>query len=360
MGLFPLQSPQPMEVVIVDDNPVNLMVFSGLVERDPGNRALTFADAREGLEYSRASDPDLYVVDYMMPGMDGIEFVERVRALPGAGRVEVPIVMVTANDDRSVRQKALEVGATDFLNKPVEPEEFLLRVRNMLKLREAYCRISSRAESLAAEVERATAQVKANERDTLYALARAAEYRDPETGAHILRMAHHACLIGERIGLSAGECDCLLQAAPLHDLGKIGTPDQILLKPGALTHEERAVMQQHTTIGWQILRSHVSPILQAGAEIAHSHHEKFDGSGYPLGLSGETIPLRGRIVAVADVLDALTSVRPYKRAWPVDRAREYLLAGSGGHFDPRCVDAIIARWPDALEVMQRFRDPLPA
>ena len=343
-----------MEVLIVDDNEINLEVLSTLVESLPGNHARAFADPRESLAYCSGAEPDLYVVDYLMPGMDGIEFVQRVRALPG--RSEVPIVMVTAADERSIRQRALEAGATDFVSKPVEATEFLVRIRNMLKLRQAYRQLATRAESLAEQVAKRTEEIKANERDTLLALARAAEYRDPETGAHIVRMANYARLIGEHLGMTTQEQDLLQQAAPLHDLGKIGTPDSILLKPGPLTTEERAVMQQHTTIGWQILSSHASPVLQAGALIAHSHHEKFDGSGYPLGRAGESIPLHGRIVAVADVLDALTSVRPYKPAWPIERARGYLVEGCGRHFDPQCVDAILERWDDALEVMHRYAD----
>jgi response regulator RpfG family c-di-GMP phosphodiesterase len=343
-----------VEVLIVDDNPLNLAVFSGLVESVPGHYARTFSDAQESLAYCDGAEPDLYVVDYLMPGMNGIEFVERVRAMPG--RADVPIVMVTAIEDRAIRQKALEAGATDFLSKPVEAQEFLVRMRNMLKLRQAFCRLTSRTESLAAEVARATEQIRANERDTLYALARAAEYRDPETGAHILRMANYARLIGEHLGLSLDEQDLLLQAAPLHDLGKIGTPDHILLKPGPLTDPERAIMKQHTTIGWQILRAHNSPVLQAGAVIAYSHHEKFDGSGYPQGVAGTDIPLHGRIVAVADVLDALTSARPYKPAWPASRARSYLLDNRSSHFDPQCVDAIVERWSEALEIAHRYSD----
>jgi response regulator RpfG family c-di-GMP phosphodiesterase len=343
-----------VKVLIVDDNPVNLVILSGLVESIHSCQAGPFADPHEALADCRESDPDLYVVDYMMPGMNGIEFVERVREIPG--RDDVPIVMVTAMEDRGVRQKALEAGVTDFLSKPVDSQEFLVRVRNMLKLRQAYCRLATRAQMLAAEVLRVTEQVKASERDTLYALARAAEYRDPETGEHILRMASFAGLIGEYLGLPKQEVELLVQAAPLHDLGKIGTPDHILLKTGPLTDAERVVMQQHTTIGWQILRSHASPVLQAGAVIAYSHHEKFDGSGYPLGLAGTNIPLYGRIVAVADVLDALTSARPYKPAWPVAQARAHLLAGRGAHFDPHCVDAIVERWPEALQIMQRFSD----
>lgn len=343
-----------MEVLIVDDNEVNLEVLSSLVRSIPGQNARAFADPAESLAYCDAFEPDLYVVDYMMPGIDGIEFVKRVRARPGRG--EVPIVMVTAAGDRSVRQRALEAGATDFLDKPVDAQEFLVRVRNMLRLREAWRSLTVRADSLAAEVARATEEVRANERDTLYALARAAEYRDPETGAHVLRMAHVTRLIGAQLGLPAAEQELLLQAAPLHDLGKIGTPDHILLKPGPLSDAEWLIMQEHTTIGWQILQSHVSPVLRAGAEIARSHHEKFDGSGYPRRLAGREIPLHGRIVAVADVLDALASTRPYKKAWTTAAAREYLEAQRGRHFDPDCVDALLARWTEAMQIMLRFAD----
>jgi len=343
-----------MDVLIVDDNEINLEVLSSLVNSVPGHRAHAFADPVQSLSYCVRCEPDLYVVDYLMPEIDGIEFVKRVRALPGRG--EVPILMVTAAGDRSVRQRALEAGATDFLAKPVDAQEFLVRMRNMLRLRSAYLSVTRRAESLAAEVANATEQVRANERDTLFALARAAEYRDPETGAHVIRMAHFARLISEQLGASAEEQELILRAAPLHDLGKIGTPDQILLKRGPLTTEERVVMQEHAAIGWRILKSHVSPVLQAGACIAHSHHEKFDGSGYPQRLAGEQIPVHGRIVAVADVLDALTSARPYKPAWTPEAAREYLERERGAHFDPACVDALLSRWPDALEIRQRYAD----
>jgi putative two-component system response regulator len=169
-------------------------------------------------------------------------------------------------------------------------------------------------------------------------------------------MAHYTRLIARELGLGDEEQDVLLQAAPLHDLGKIGIPDAILLKPGPLSAEERTVMQTHATIGWQILGSHTSPILRAGAEIAHSHHEKFDGSGYPRKLAGERIPLHGRIVAVADVFDALTSVRPYKAAWPVEEAKSYLRSQAGAHFDPKCVAGLLNRWDEVEEIMRIHPD----
>ncbi len=196
----------------------------------------------------------------------------------------------------------------------------------------------------------------AQERETIFCLSRAAEYRDPETGAHILRMAHYSRHIARHMGLSVAQQDLLLQAAPMHDIGKVGTPDTILLKPGRLDDAEFAIMKQHAVIGYEILVASSSPLLQAAAEIAHTHHEKFDGSGYPRGLVGEAIPLFGRIVAVADVFDALTSVRPYKKAWSIEQALALLHEGKGKHFDPACVDAFLCEWDEVLKIKQRFVD----
>lgn len=343
-----------MEVVIVDDDPVNLAFYEGLLEQQRDIGLKSFEKAEDAIAYCRKSVPDLLIADYMMPGIDGIECVRRFCALPGCDTV--PVIMVTANSDREVRQRALEVGAADFLSKPVDGQEFCVRVRNMLRLREAYSQIQSKAKLLTAEIARATEKIRANERDTLYALARAAEYRDPETGAHVLRMANYTRLIARQLGFNEEEQDVLLQAAPLHDLGKIGIPDSILLKPGPLSSEERKVMQTHATIGWQILCTHTSPILQAGALIAYSHHERFDGTGYPRALAGEKIPLYGRIVAVADVFDALTSVRPYKDAWPVAAAVSYLKDQAGAHFDPQCVQGLLGCWDEVEETMRAHPD----
>jgi len=196
----------------------------------------------------------------------------------------------------------------------------------------------------------------AREHETLLCLGRAAEHRDPETHEHIIRMSNYSRLIAVRLGLSQEECELLLRAAPLHDIGKIGTPDHILLKPGKLTPQEFEIMKQHTVIGERILANSSSPILRAGAEIAFSHHEKFDGSGYPCGLKGRAISLYGRIVAVADVFDALTSTRPYKKAWDLDRACELLRTNSGKHFDPMCIEAFFDVWDEVLTVKDRYHD----
>jgi response regulator RpfG family c-di-GMP phosphodiesterase len=341
-------------IAIVDDSEINLTLFKHLVAKIGDCEPLLFSDALQGLQWCIENEPDLIIVDYMMPALDGIGFIERFRAAPG--RSEIPVLMITANDDKEVRYEALQKGATDFLTKPVDTVEFRARASIMLALRASQKSMANRNRELAEEVRKATAEIRAREQELLFRMSRAAEFRDPETGAHIQRMAHYSALIAARLGLSAADQELLLQAAPMHDVGKIGIPDYILLKPGRLTPEEFEVMKNHARLGHDLLQNSGSTILQAGAEIAISHHEKFDGSGYPHGLAGEAIPLFGRIVAVADVFDALTSERPYKKAWEFDRARAFLHEGRGQHFDPACVDAFIAAWDDVVAVHERFRD----
>lgn len=338
----------------VDDNEVNLAVFRAVVGRIEGVTVETFAVPAQALERAIALLPDLILLDYMMPDIDGLEFMRRLSALPGGGAV--PVVMVTADRESDVRYRALAMGARDFLTKPIDKAELTVRVRNLLALHAAEIQLRDRATWLAAEVKKATAGILAREREAILRLARAAEYRDPETGAHLVRMSRYTRLIAERLGLPAAEQDLLLEAAPMHDIGKIGIPDAVLLKPGRLTDDEFAVMKQHTAIGRDILHDSPAPLLQCAAAIALAHHEKFDGSGYPQGLAGTAIPLYGRIVAVADVFDALTSERPYKMAWPLARAREFLRAEAGRHFDPDCVAAFLSAWDEVRAIHDRDRD----
>jgi putative two-component system response regulator len=264
--------------------------------------------------------------------------------------------MVTADHERNTRYSALDAGATDFLTKPIDGREFRARVRNMLAIQRSRKIIADRAQWLEQEVDKRTEEVFARELEMIMRLSRAAEFRDPETGAHIQRMSLFSRLIAEGLGLPAAEQELILRAAPMHDVGKIAIPDHILLKPGRLTSAEFDLMKQHAEYGYEILKNSSSTLLDAAAIIARSHHEKFDGSGYPLGLRGEDIPLHGRIVAVADVFDALTSERPYKQRWDVEQAFDLLRQGAGTHFDPRCVDAFISRRDDVLAIQAQFQD----
>jgi putative two-component system response regulator len=343
-----------MNVVIVDDTQINLTLMRALIGRIGGCEAIGFDVSAAGLDWCLGNEADLVIVDYMMPAPDGLEFIRRLRQ--SLDKADVPILMVTADHEKEVRYKALDLGATDFLTKPIDRVEFTSRVRNMLALRRSHVQLSQRARTLAEEVRQATLEIYAREKETILRLSKAAEFRDPETGAHILRMAHYSRLIAAHLGLPADEQEAILEAAPMHDVGKLGTPDHILLKPGKLTDEEFAIMQRHAEIGHEILRDSAAPMLRIAAEIALTHHEKFNGTGYPRRLAGAAIPLRGRIVAVADVFDALTSERPYKKAWDVPRALDLLRSERGAHFDPDCVDAFLGDLEAVLAIRERFQD----
>ena len=341
-------------VLIVDDTEINLILFGALVKKLDNCVPHVFSDPRAGLGWAQENAMDLVIVDYMMPELDGLEFIRLLREMPG--NAATPVLMITANDQKQIRYRALDSGANDFLTKPVDKIEFLARAKNMLNLSEARKKLDDRAAWLAEEVRKATAEIVERERETVLRLSKAAEFRDPETGAHILRIAHFSKLIAAGMGLSVDDQDLLLEAAPMHDIGKVGIADKILLKPGRLDHEEFEVMKQHATLGFELLKGSASRVLQAGAEIARGHHEKFDGSGYPAGIKGTDIPIFSRIVAVADVFDALTSERPYKKAWSLEAAVDFLVAGSGSHFDPDCVQAFLNAWDDVLEIRARFHE----
>lgn len=342
------------DVLIIDDTEINLILFAALVKKLDDCIPHTFARARDALSWSQDHIPDLVIVDYMMPDLDGLEFIRLMREIPG--RESVPVVMITANDQKQLRYRALDIGANDFLTKPVDKVEFLARSRNMLLVSDARKKLADRAAWLADEVRKATAEIIARERETVIRLCKAAEYRDPETGAHILRMAHFSRLIGRGLGMSVEDQELLLEAAPLHDIGKVGIADKILLKPGRLDEEEFEIMKHHAIYGFELLQGSSSRVLQVGADIAKGHHEKFDGSGYPLGLAGTDIPIFSRIVAVADVFDALTSERPYKKAWSLEDAVDFLVAGSGKHFDPKCVQSFLDAWDEVVDIRDRYKE----
>jgi response regulator RpfG family c-di-GMP phosphodiesterase len=343
-----------MRIVIVDDNPVNLKLMEGLVKRTGEVETLLFRDSGEGLDWCLRNTPDIVIVDYMMPPPDGLEFIRRFRASPA--HAEVPLLMITADHEKPTRYAALEGGANDFLTKPIDGAEFRARLRNMLDLRRSQRALADRAAWLAEKVAEATSEILDREREMITRLSRAAEFRDPETGAHIQRMANYSRLIAQQYGLPEEEQALILRAAPMHDVGKIAIPDHILLKPGRLDADEMVIMRTHAEKGYEILKDSRSPLLDAAASIALTHHEKFNGGGYPRGLAGADIPLHGRIVAVADVFDALTTERPYKQPWPLDRALDFLREGAGTHFDPDCVESFLARIDDVLMIQATYRD----
>ena len=278
-----------LHIQIIDDNAETLLLLGRLV-RAAGLRldAACHADPRQALEACRDRLPDLVVVDYLMPGMTGLEFVQHLRRLPGGE--ETLIVMITASDERKLRHVALAMGITDFLNKPIDPSEFRARLGNLAALRRAHLSLADRNRWLAEEVALATQAIHGREEELIHRLATAAEFRDPETGGHIIRMARYSQRIAQGIGLDAGRCDLILKAAPMHDVGKLGTPDAILLKAGRLEPEEMAIMRRHPVIGHGILAGSTSELISLGAEIALTHHEKWDGSGYPGAWPGRRSP----------------------------------------------------------------------
>ena len=346
-------------VMVVDDQSTSRAILEQVV-RSLDERVVVegFVRPVDAVVWATRHVADLVLVDYMMPDMDGIEFVRRLRALPGYEHV--PTLMVTVHDDRKVRYAALDAGITDFLTKPVDARECLARCRNLLTLRRQQLALEDRKKLLEHMVADATREVREREKETLLRLARAGEFRDEETGNHLIRMSRYSRLIAQGIGLDHDEAETIELAAPLHDIGKIGIPDQILLKHDRLDEAEWDVMRKHPVIGHEILKGSASKYVRMGALIALGHHEKFDGSGYPNGLVGDHIPLCARIVAVADVYDALTSVRPYKQAWTAEQAFDYVATQAGRHFDPRVVEAFRGMEDAVRQVQNEWRDPSSA
>lgn len=342
-------------VVVVDDQATGRTILKSIISGiSPRISCEVFADPHHALEYCKTNVPDLLITDYKMPQMNGVELIQRVRSIEGGE--DIPVVVVTVVHERKIRYEALEAGATDFLSRPFDHYECQARCRNLLLLHQHQKQVANRAWMLQGLVSKATEAATAREQETLMCLAKAGEYRDEGTGNHVYRMARYSLEIARGLDLNEQACDAIVQAAPLHDIGKIGIPDAILLKPARLTQEERTVMEAHTTIGFDILKGSSSSYLSMAARIALHHHERFDGRGYPHGLKSEEIPLEARIVSVADTLDALLTVRPYKKAWPREKALAYLREHSGTHFDPDCVSALFDREEQVRKVYEELPD----
>jgi len=347
-----------MQILIVDDSRSSLAYLARITTDIGGCGVETFLRPSEALQRCSETQFDLVLVDHVMAEMDGVELTRHLRARQPYRLV--PIVMVTSDSEREVRRRAIACGATDFVNKPFDPIELQARLRNLLALRQAQTELADRADWLAREVAAATHDLVAREEEVIWRLARAIEYRDGNTGEHVSRVARICRLIAEAAGLDSERCRIIYLAAPLHDIGKIAIADALLSKPGRLDPAEMATMREHVTIGARILQNGSSELVRTAELIAQSHHERWDGAGYPDRLSGTDIPIEARIVAIADVFDALCSERPYKQAWPLERAYAEIVAGSGSHFDPACVTAFQSRWPEIAAIMTGSPAALPA
>lgn len=343
-------------VLIIDDQSTGRTILEKVIQQISDNLHVSaFGNPLEALSWANEHEPDLIITDYRMPEMNGVEFIRAIRQKPHCENV--PIMMITVVSEKEVRYEALDAGATAFLTRPIDQIECRTSCRNLLKMHEQHLIIQDRADWLARQVEVATEQIAEREKETILRLARAGEYRDEGTGNHVIRMAKYARLIAKALDVfSKQDCDDLEYAAPMHDIGKIGIPDNILLKPGKLDATEWAIMQTHTTIGHAILSDSQSRYMKIGAIIALNHHERYDGKGYPNGLKGEEIPLIARVVAVADVFDALVSSRPYKKAWDNSEAIAYIQKQAGSHLDPQCVEAFMQSWDGIRQIQIEYSD----
>jgi len=355
------------KILIVDDEEKNLKLLEALLV-PMGYDVVKARDGNEALVAARDSAPDLVLLDVMMPGINGFEVCMRLKQSEKTRMI--PIVIATYLDQKEQRIKGIEAGADDFLTKPFDRTVLTARVRNLLKVKAYHDYMKSHNELLEKEVAERTKQLRetldelklANKKvkksylDTIYRLSMAAEYRDNETGAHIRRMSLSSAAVAEEMGLPASEVEFILYASPMHDVGKIGIPDRILLKPGKLDAEEWIIMKSHTTIGAGILSGVDSELLQKAEIIALTHHEKYDGSGYPKGLSGDQIPVEGRITAIADVFDALISKRPYKPPFPIDKSIDIIKGGVGKHFDPQVAEAFFKALEKIIKIINSIPD----
>ena len=332
MNHFQLTDPRPT-LLLVDDEPTNLHVLRHTLQGD--YRLLFAKNGQTALELARSDRPDLILLDIMMPAMSGYEVCQTLKQDPHTAAI--PVIFVTALAEADNEHQGLELGAVDYITKPFNPHIVRARVRTHLSLVQAH-------------------ELQETRLKIVQCLGAAAEYKDNETGLHVIRMSNYSKIIALAAGYSERAADDLLHAAPMHDVGKIGIPDAILRKSSRLTPEEWAVMRQHTEIGARIIGNHASGMLKMAASIALNHHEKWDGSGYPNGIAGDDIPHAARIVAIADVFDALTSVRPYKTAWSVEDAVAHIRSESGRHFDPELVEIFAACLPQILQVRAQWMD----
>jgi len=339
-------------VLVVDDTPQNLEVVTGIL-RDH-YRARVALDGPTALKLARASPPDLILLDVMMPDMNGYQVCKRLKSDPTTQHI--PVIFLTAMSEVENEAAGFGAGAVDYILKPIQPATLLARVQTHVQLSQQERHLAAMVTTRTQALERRTQELEQTRLEIIRRLGRAAEYKDDDTGFHVIRMSHYSRMLAQAAGLPADRVDIVFNAAPMHDIGKIGIPDQILQKPGMLTSEEWAVMRTHPAIGAGIIGRHGSELLETARIVALTHHERWDGGGYPRGRKGEEIPIEGRIVAIADVFDALTSRRPYKPAWPMGDAVAYLAKQAGHQFDPKLVPVFLELLPEVIEIRRQYRD----
>lgn len=348
----PFEDVLDSRILIVDDQETNVRLLEYLLLRDGYRSVRWTTDSREVAGIYQEFRPDLVLLDLNMPHMDGVEVMEKLQEIEK--ETYPSIVVITANNDNEEKIRCLAAGALDFLSKPINGVEVAARIKNILNVRLLHNRINHQNKILDQKVRERTQELADSRLEVVQRLCRASEYRDNDTGMHVNRLSRFSFLLAEAIGLSASQCELLQHASPMHDIGKIGIADSILQKPGKLDAAEWEIMKTHTEIGAQILSGSSSKLIQMAESISRTHHEKWDGSGYPSGLKGESIPIEGRIVALCDVFDALTSKRPYKEKWPVEKAVQEIKDNSGIHFDPALVKKFIEILPQVMKEMESY------
>jgi len=347
--------PKKAKILVVDDEIVNVRLLEKVFITMKFENVISTQEPTEVLSLHIKHDFDLILLDLDMPKLDGYGVMEQLNEY--TNNKLPPILVLTAQHMQSYRQRALDSGARDYVTKPFDANELLSRVRNLLEVQMAHKYMRHQNEILENKVQERTKKIHDTQLQIVRRLGMAAEHRDEETGLHIVRMSKIAVVIAKAAGMAKHECDLLLNAAPMHDVGKIGIPDQILLKTGEFEQEEWEIMKSHVQIGAEILSGDDSELIVMAHDIAISHHEKWNGKGYPNALEGENIPLVGRITALADVFDALTSTRPYKKAWTVENAIELIKEERGEHFDPYLVDCMVDNLEEIVAIKEKYTEP---
>ncbi|WP_019614309.1 HD domain-containing phosphohydrolase [Psychromonas ossibalaenae] len=345
---------EDLNILICDDSITNVLILTKLVESEISAGVVTLTDPREIAATLAEQRIDLILLDLEMPHLNGFEVMQQVRKTYESD--QLPIIIITGTTGLETRNHALECGANDFINKPVDQVEVILRVKNLLKIRVSYLLHEKYNQILEQKIQLRTKQLNKSIHSLLHSLAVAGELKDDDTGKHVIRVGKYARILAEGYGLPAELVNMIEQTAPLHDIGKIGIPDKILLKAGKLDKAERLIMDKHTIFAEALIGSNDSDIVQMARVIALSHHERWDGKGYPSKLRGESIPIEGRITAIADVFDALTTQRSYKEAWPVEEAVNYISASSGHAFDPALVTVFQENISSIIEISKRLAD----